>query len=163
MKQACPQTVVVNVADCAGDIQEWFLDALGRPGGERVEFLIRAKCNRRLATGTEPRYLWEVMQRARPLGRITFELSRPADRPSRRVTLSVKAMPVTYNGARRPGGRLPPVRVWAIYAIELKSPKGEEPIEGLLLTSLPGEGFSEAGMVVQWYGCRWDRTFFPRA
>ena len=162
VKQACPQTVVVNVADREGDIQAWCLDALGRPGGERAEFLIRAKCNRRLATGTEPRYLWEVMQRARPLGRITFELSRQADRPSRRITHSVKAMPVTFNGARRPGGRLPPVRVWAVYAIELKSPKGDEPIEWLLLTSLPVEGFSDACMVVQWYRCRWESELFFR-
>jgi hypothetical protein len=162
VKQACPQTVVVSVADCEGDIQEWFLDAMNRPAEERAEFLIRAKCNRRLAPGTAPRYLWEVMQRARPLGRLTFELSRQADRPSRRVTLSVKAMPVTFNGARRPGGRLPPVQVWAVYAIELKPPKGEEPIEWLLLTSVPVAGFSAACMVVQWYRCRWEIELFFR-
>lgn len=162
VQQACPQTVVVSVADCEGDIQEWFLDARGRPGEERAEFLIRAKCNRRLAQGTEPQYLWGAMQRARPLGRVTFELSRQADRPSRRITLSVKAMSVTFNGARRPGGRLPPVQVWAVYAIELRPPKGEEPIEWLLLTSVPVAGFSEACTVVQWYRCRWEIELFFR-
>lgn len=162
VQQACPQTVVVNVADCEGDIQEWFLDARSRPDEERAEFLIRAKCNRRLAQGTEPRYLWETMQRARPLGRLTCELSRQADRPSRRITLSVKARSVTFNGARRPGGRLPPVQVWAVYVIELKPPKGEEPIEWLLLTSLPVAGFSEVCTVVQWYRARWEIELFFR-
>jgi hypothetical protein len=162
VQQTCPQTVVVSVADCEGDIQEWFLDAMGRGGEERAEFLIRAKCNRRLAPGAAHDYLWEEMQAARPLGRISFELSRQADRPARRVMLSVKAMPVTFTGARRPGGRLPPVQVWAVYALELKPPKGEEPIEWLLLTSLPVESFAGADTVVQWYRARWEIELFFR-
>lgn len=68
VKQACPQTLIVNVADCEGDIQEWFLDAMNRPAEERAEFLIRAKYNRRLATEAAPSYLWEELQAARPLG-----------------------------------------------------------------------------------------------
>jgi hypothetical protein len=162
VQRACPQTVVVSVADCEGDSQEWFLDAMNRPAEERAEFLIRAQCDRRLAQGTEPSYLWEVMQRARPLGRSTFELSRQADRPARRVTLRVKARPVTFYGARRPGGRLPSVQLWAVYARELKPPKGEEPIEWLLLTSIPVEDFSGACLVVQWDRARWEIELFFR-
>jgi hypothetical protein len=162
VQQACPQTVVVSVADCEGDIQEWFLDARPRLPHERAAFLSRAKCNRRLAPGAAHDYLGEELQAARPLGRISFELSRQADRPARRVTLSVKARPVTFNGARRPGGRLPPVQLWAVYAIELKPPKGEEPIEWLLLTSVPVEDFSGACLVVQWYRARWEIELFFR-
>ena len=162
VQQACPQTLVVSVADCEGDIQEWFLDAMNRPTEERAEFLIRAKCNRRLAPGAVHGYLWEEMQAARPLGRITFQLSRQADRPSRRVTLSVKARAVTFNGARRPGGRLPPMQVWAVYTTELKPPKGEDPIEWLLLTSVPAEDFAGACTVVQWYRARWEIELFFR-
>jgi hypothetical protein len=33
---------VVSVADCEGDIQEGFLDALSRPAEERAEVLIHA-------------------------------------------------------------------------------------------------------------------------
>src|SRR5882672_5690632 len=64
VQQACPQTVVVSVADCEGDIQEWFLDAMHRWPHERAEFLIRAKCNRRLAPGAAHDYLWEELQAA---------------------------------------------------------------------------------------------------
>lgn len=154
--------MVVSVADCEGDIQEWFLDAMNRSGEERAEFLIRAKCNRRLAPGAAHGYLWEEMQAARPLGKLTFKLSRQADRPARRVTLSVRALPVTFDGARRPGGRLPPVQAWALYAIELKPPKGEEPIEWLFLPSVPGSNFSGAGLVMQWYRARWEIELFFR-
>jgi hypothetical protein len=162
MQQACPQTVVVSVADCEGDIQEWFLDAMGRAGEERAEFLIRAKCNRRLAPGAAHGYLWEELQEARSLGKITFKLSRQADRPARRVTLSIKALPVTFHGARRLGGRLPPVQLWAVYAKELKPPKGEAPLEWLLLTSVPVAGFAAACTVVQWYRARWEIELFFR-
>jgi hypothetical protein len=161
-QQTCPQSVVVSVADCEGDIQEWFLDAMGRVGEERAEFLIRAKCNRRLAQGTQHDYLWDEMVAARPLGKSTLRLSRQADRPSRRVTLTVTARPVTFNGARRPGGRLPSVQVWAVYAKEAKPPKGEDPIEWLLLTSVPVENFAGACTVVQWYRARWEIELFFR-
>jgi hypothetical protein len=69
VQQACVETAVVSVADCEGDIQEWFLDAMQRSPHERAEFLIRAKCNRRLTPGAAHGYLWEEMQAARPLSR----------------------------------------------------------------------------------------------
>jgi hypothetical protein len=162
VQQAGPQTVVVSVADCEGDIQEWFLDAMNRPAEERAEFLIRAQCNRRLAEGTRHEYLWDEMAAARRLGKLTFKLSRQADRPPRRVTVAVRARPVTFRGARRPGGRLPPVQVWAVYLTELKPPKGEEPIEWLLLTSVPVADFAGACTLVQWYRARWEIELFFR-
>jgi hypothetical protein len=39
----------------------------------------------------------------------------------------VTAKPVTFHGARRPGGKLPPVTVSAVYAQESSPPQGEEP------------------------------------
>lgn len=162
VQQMCAETVGVSMADCEGDIQEWFLDAINRPVQERAEFLVRAKCNRRLAPGAAHGYLWEEVQAARPLGKLAFQLTRQADRPARRVTLSVKALPVTFYGARRPGGRLPPVQVWAIYALELKPPKGEEPLEWLLLTSVPVNDFAGAWLVMQWYRARWEIELFFR-
>jgi hypothetical protein len=143
----------VTVADREGDIHEWFLDALQRLPGERAEFLIRAKGNRRTAKGKEPRYLWEEMQKARAAGRITIELTHQPDWPPRRVTL---------NGARRPGGRRAPVEVVAVYAKECRPPRGEAPIEWLLLTSLPVADFPSACTVVQWYRCRWEIALFFR-
>jgi len=162
VQQVGPQTVVVSVADCEGDSQEGFLDAMGRMDEERAGFLIRAKCKRRLAPGAAHDSLGEEMQAARPLGRISFELSRQADRPARRATLSVTARPVTLQGARRLGGRLPPVQLWAVYTKELRPPKGEEAIEWLVLTSVPVAGFSAACTVVQWDRARGEIELFFR-
>jgi hypothetical protein len=112
VQQRCPDTLVVNIADREGDIHEWFLEAMRRLPGERAEVIIRAKCNRRLAKGKEPRYLWEDMQQARAAGHLTLELPRQPDRPPRQVTLRVAVKRVTFQGARRPGGRLPRSRSW---------------------------------------------------
>jgi hypothetical protein len=156
VQQSCPKTLVVNVADREGDIHEWFLEAMRRLPGERAECIIRAKCNRRLAKETAPRYLWEDMQQARAAGHLTVDLTRQPGRPPRPATLSVAVKRVTFIGARRPGGRLPPVEVVAVYTKECHPPSGEEPIEWLLLTSLPVADFPSACTVVQWYRCRWE-------
>jgi hypothetical protein len=162
VQHSCPDTLVVTVADREGDMHEWFLDALRRLPGERAEFIIRATCNRRIANGKEPRYLWEEMQQARAAGRMTVELTRQPDRPPRLVTLRVAVKRVTCNGARRPGGRPPPVEVVAVYAKECRPPSGEAPIAWLLLTSLPVADFPSACTVVQWYPCRGDIERFFR-
>jgi transposase len=57
VQQRCPDTLVVSMADREGDIHEWFLDAVRRAPEERAEFIIRAKCNRRIGTGKTPSYL----------------------------------------------------------------------------------------------------------
>jgi hypothetical protein len=156
VQQRCPDTLVVNVADREGDLHAWFLDAMRRVPEERAEFIIRAKCNRRLATGTEPRSVWEAMQKARAAGRMTIELTRQPDRPPRPVTLRIAVKRVTFHGVRRPGGRLPPVEVVAVYAKECRPPRSEEPVEWLLLTSLPVADFPSACPVVPWSRCRWE-------
>jgi hypothetical protein len=100
---------VVHVADRAGDIHEWLVDAMRRPSEARADFLIRAKDNRRLAKGPEQRYLWTAMREAQPLGRLTCALARTPERPPRQRTVTVTAKQGMFQQARRPGGPLPSV------------------------------------------------------
>jgi hypothetical protein len=102
------------------------------------------------------------MQPAPSLGTLTIELARQSERPPRQVTLTVTATPVPFHGARRPGGKLPPVEVSAVYAKEPSPPQGEAPVEWMLLTSLPVTDFLRAGTIVQWYRCRWEIEVFFR-
>jgi hypothetical protein len=162
VKQDCPATLVVNMADREGDIQEWLVDAMRREPDQRAECIVRAKENRRLAPGAAQRYLWAEMQQTHALGTLTIQRARQLERPPQPVTLSVTATPVTFQGARRPGGQLPPVTVSAVYAQEPSPPQGEEPIEWLLLTSLPVTDVPCACTVVPWYRCRWEMALFCR-
>jgi transposase Tn5 family protein len=54
------------------------------------------------------------------------------------------------------------VEVTVIYATERRPPRGEEPVEWLLLTSLPVEDFRSACTIVQWYRARWEIELFFR-
>ena len=83
VQQRCPATLGVNVADREGDIQECLLEAMSRAAADRAEFIIRAKCNRRLGIGQGQGYLWPEMQSTRPLGRLTVEVARQGDRAPR--------------------------------------------------------------------------------
>jgi len=162
VQQRCPTTLVVNIADREGDIQECFVEARRREAADRAEFIIRAKCNRRLTMGHHQSYLWPEMQNTRPLGSCTVEVAHQRDRAPRQATLAVATRRVTFAGARRCGGRLPPVEVSVIYAQECRPPKGEEPVEWLLLTSLPVADFPSACTVVHWYRARWEIELFFR-
>ena len=84
------------------------------------------------------------------------------NRAPRQATLAVAARRVTLAGARRCGGRLPPVAVTVISAKERRPPQGAEPVEWLLLTSVLVGDFASACTVVQWYRARWEIELFFR-
>jgi hypothetical protein len=48
-----------------------------------------------------------------------------------------------------------PIAMWVVYAVEVDAPKGVEPIEWILLTSLPVESFEDAWWVLGYYEKRW--------
>src|SRR5262249_43539230 len=79
----CPTTLVVNVADREGDIQECFLEAMSCAAADRAEFIIRAKCTRRITIDQDQGYLWPERQSPPPLGHLTLEVARQGDRASR--------------------------------------------------------------------------------
>src|SRR5262245_40782778 len=119
IKQTCPATLVGNMADREGDIQEWWVDAMRREPDQRAEVLSRAKCHRRLAPGAAQRYGWAEMPQTPALGTRTLARARPPERPPGQGTPAATAPQVTFHEARRPGGTLPPVEVSAVYAKEL--------------------------------------------
>jgi hypothetical protein len=48
-----------------------------------------------------------------------------------------------------------PMAMWVVYAVEVHAPKGVQPIEWILLTSLPVESFDDAWLVLGYYEKRW--------
>jgi hypothetical protein len=105
VQRHCPQTLGINIADREGDIHDWFLEATNRPDPERAAVIIRAKCNRRVQGTPTDSYLWETLGQTPELSTLTLELPPRPGRGARQVTLRVRARAVTFNGARRPGGK----------------------------------------------------------
>jgi hypothetical protein len=150
VQQRGPDTRVVHVADRAGDRPEWLLEAARRAPGARAACIIRATGDRRISTTQEVRDVWEDMPQARAVGSITVELTRPPNRPPRQAPLSVAVTRVMCHGARRPGGRLPPVAVVAVSAKERRPPGGAEPRAWLFRTRLPVAEVPSAWTVGPW-------------
>ena len=48
-----------------------------------------------------------------------------------------------------------PIAMWVVHAVEVDAPKDAEPVEWILLTSLPVESFDDAWSVLGYYEKRW--------
>lgn len=157
-----PDTLVVNVADREGDIYEWFLAGQFDekvPG--RAGYLIRAKCNRRVAPG-ENGSLWELLAQAPVLGQTTVSITKRPGRRARVATLRVHARTVTFHRAHRRGRNPAPVTVTTVYARESQPPAGETALEWMLLTNLPVDHFAAAQRLIGWYQARWEIELYFR-
>jgi hypothetical protein len=166
-----PNTKVVCVSDSEGDIYECFL-AGAREDAKRAEWIVRAgQADRTLAE--DERNLRQLLACQAPLGKITVYVSkreattgdgrkRRQPRESRQADVTVRSVRTLLSPPDRPGAKLPPVYVNALLVREENPPEGEEPIEWLLVTSLPIGTFEEACTVVGYYCCRWEIEVFFR-
>ena len=141
----------VTIADRESDIYEFFKKAI-----ELEEHLvIRATHNRRI-TG-EHRLLYEQIEQISELGQCLVDIPRDSEKnlPPRQAKLSIRYCPVNVCQAHARTKNPESVSLYAVYAIEIDAPQGEEPIEWLLLTTLPVTDVTEAVQKIKWYRERW--------
>jgi hypothetical protein len=157
----CPQTRLVNLADREADIFELFQAALADPAG--TQLLVRASrtTQRQVETPEELQPLWEVLPRQPVLGGATLQIPSRGGRPARTAALVLRATAVTLQPPKRLKGAAP-LSLWAIYAVEADPPAGAEPIEWLLLTTVPTTTLEEALERLRWYALRWTIEVFHR-
>jgi hypothetical protein len=155
-QQQCPQTQMVSVGDREADIYELFVWATEQP---RPHLLVRAEHNRRVTD--EHGYLWEQMA-ARPLAGIkAVRLPRRSNRAARTAELEVRFGVVELRSPKH-RAKMPNVRLWAVWARERNAPAGVEPVEWMLLTTLPVETLEQACEKLGWYARRWGIEVFHR-
>jgi hypothetical protein len=171
-----PDQTVVVISDSEGDIFECFSEAAEDTGGKQAEWIVRACQNRSLQGKNEAgawKKLWEEVGKAEVLGTMEVDVSknrpkskdvrkRKQPRDARRARLTIQATQVTLKGPQRPGGKLADVKVNAVLVRETNPPRGEEPIEGLLLTSLPINTWKKVCLVIDYYCCRWQTEIYFR-
>jgi hypothetical protein len=165
-----PDTKVISVSDSEGDIYECFL-AGAREDVKRADWIVRANHVDR-ALAEEDQDLLQLLACQAPLGKMTVSVSqrdassldnsrnRQKPRASRTAEMTVRSVRTLLNSPQRSG--LAPVYVSAVLVREENPPEGEEPIEWLLLTSLPIGTFAEACQVANYYACRWEIEVFFR-
>lgn len=150
LKARCPNTHIIGVSDREGDVYDVFVTE--RPVG--VDWLVRASWNRRVAH--DEQYLWQAVAAAPELGETELQVPANAKRLARTARLTVRCLPVRLRPPRaRSGDKLPDVEVFAIHALETDTAKGIEPLEWLLLSSVPTHTRAEALERLAWYARRW--------
>ena len=160
-----PDTMVVMVGDRECDIYEVFQEAAKY--SHRAEWIIRSSQNRRLDGEVDKSRrgiikLWESVEKSPELGRTEFTLPKSHVRKAKKVIASVKAKRLRLYPPNRKGMKLAVVEVSVIMLKEINPPKGEEPIEWIILTSLPVNTLEEALTIIQWYVCRWQIEIYFR-
>jgi len=148
----------VHVGDAYSDIFD-FLDACRRHG---ADFLVRA-CQDRCITQPDgaPGHL---LQWARSLpAQDEYDLEVPARnarpgqpaRPARQARMRLAFGTAALRPPQHGGVGRRPITVWVVRVWEAEPPAGEEPLEWVLLTSVPVRTVAEAHERVAWYRCRW--------
>src|SRR6266540_3881249 len=149
-RAACPDTQFVSIGDREADVYDLFV--MKRPAG--VELLVRAAQDRRAEHPEQ--YLWAAMATARLAATITIQMGKRGKQPARNATLNVRWQQMTLRPPkRRAKDKLPNVSVWAVWAIESHPPPDVEPVEWLLLTTLPISTTDDALERLGWYVARW--------
>ncbi|HEV3117695.1 MAG TPA: IS4 family transposase [Gemmataceae bacterium] len=170
LAEQAPDTTVVSLSDSEGDIYECFAEA-SAGADKRAEWIVRACQDRALAEGTGS--LIQQLMCTRSLGTLRIDVSkrdaatgdqrkRKQARPARKAKVTVRATSVLLRPPARAGTKLLPVRVNAILVREEKPPAASEPLEWLLLTSLPIETFADVCQVIEYYCCRWEIEIYFR-
>ena len=142
-------TRVIMVGDRESDIFDLFLLA-----ASNHDFLVRAAWDRRLHDSDE--YLWQTVENAPILGRTTVKIPRADERPERAAILTLQTATVTLRiPPHRKKEKLQPPTLNALLVREESPPDGEQPIEWMLLTTLPITTPEEAVQCLTWYTYRW--------
>ena len=130
---------------------------------EHKHFLIRVMRNRLLEwdqENIEPK-MRKIVDYARSLPvQHCYTLDVPAshDRPARAAQMRLAWSPVTIPPPQHAPPELrgqPSITAWVIRAWEVNPPPDAEPIEWILVTSVPTETITEAKERVWWYTHRW--------
>jgi len=164
-----PTTTIVAVSDSEGDIYE----CLQAGAGGEADYIVRGCQNRALLEEEHP-LLMQTLACKAALGTMKIRVSkreastgddtkkRKQPRAGRVAWVTIRAAKVLLRAPDRPGLKLLDIHLHAILVKEENPPAGEEPIEWLLLTSLPIETFAEVTTVLDYYCCRWEIEIYFR-
>lgn len=120
-----------------------------------VSFVIRSCQDRRLAQPSG--HLRETVAQAPLLGRTVVEVRSRGGQLARTAIVEVRSTRVDLDGPWRPGGIRPPLKdIGLVEVREVNAPEGvKEPLNWVLLTSLPCATWAHAQRVVGYYTRRW--------
>ena len=170
--EECPDTTCVCIADSEADIFELFAEPRDTTHGRPLELLIRAAQERVdadsgetvLATVRKSPVLYECVVDLSPRRPKTAAETRrrKTTRVAREATVQVRATTVTVRAPWRADCKLTDQTLNVVLVEEVNTPDGEEPLQWILLTTLPIGTSEEVRQVVAWYCQRWGIEVYFR-
>jgi hypothetical protein len=163
-----PHTQVISVADSEGDLYEVFVEAAQAPPTAKAEYVIRAGKNRALtepdpAAGPDTYHkLRAAMAEAPLVARRQLDLPRTPKREPRTAALEIRAQTLEVKAPYRQHTRLPDLALHVVWVREIDPPAGVEPVDWLLITSLPIDTPAAVLQVVDYYTGRWPIEIYFR-
>ncbi len=161
--QRLEKTQVVVVGDREADVYDLFRTAVAG----RAQLLVRATHPRRILgpDGQVEGHLWDCVRQETVAGAMEVHVPRRGTRQARIAHVELRYREVEICQPKKRGGKRRSVRVFAVAATESAdtAQAGEaEPIEWLLLTTLPVTTIEQAEEKVRWYALRWLIEVFHR-
>lgn len=144
----------VDVSDSLSDTFEYMAYEIAN----KRSFVLRAKENRKLKTPVEgENYLFDAVRRLQPMGERVIEVLPSPGRKARTTKAHVAFVKVTLALPANKLGEYAsvPLEVWAVRVWEPNTPKGEEPLEWILLTNVEVANTADAMARIDWYELRW--------
>ena len=185
LAQLVSDTQVINCADRESDVYEVFEEWHQRLVNNQVaaDWLVRSNQNRRIEKDTNVsededdnlhRTVREVVEASPLLGAITVSLKKKTQykkvkgnrkktiRTPRTAELEVRATRVTIRPPYRKGKKLPKVSFFVVMAKEKDPPKGQDPVDWVLITSIEVTDFQSALEIIELYRVRWEIEVFHK-
>ena len=156
----------IHVGDRGADI----FRLLQHIKGQGCAFLIRAAQDRNVQADQgeneedeEVTRLFQLARRLPAQESHVKDLPRLHDRPARQAFLQIswsklQVLPPKHGGALHKQA----VQAWVVRVWEPQPPAGQEPLEWILLTSVPIENAQQAWQCVDWYTLRWTVEDFHK-
>jgi hypothetical protein len=149
-KQIGPTPHLINVGDSEADVYDLFRKAKLL----QQDLLVRAAYDRNVDHPDQ--HLWAHLTHQALVGEIKLQVPRKPGKAPRTAQLEIRFACVKIKPPlSRHKEPLPTLSIWGILAHEIDPPAEEEPLEWLLLTTLPVESFAQASTCIEWYTCRW--------
>lgn len=159
----CPRTQLIVMADREADIHELFAEHIQIR--KSAELLIRAEKSRNRNVADDQaqiQRLWSCTAAREVAGIVELMVPPRKDRPSRLARLEVRFAPVTLKAPQRKS-HLPDVPIHAVQAKEIGAPASvDDPLEWMLLSTLPVSTFEEAQTALARYARRWGIEIYHR-
>jgi Transposase DNA-binding/Transposase DDE domain len=148
-----PGSMWVHVGDRGADMFPFFQACQAT----QTHFLVRAAQNRRVQKSEDEISYSLTQARAFPSqASRPFEVPARHGHPGRSTQLQLSFGQLTLLPPRHePRAGKEPLTVWVVRVWEETAPEGEEPLEWLLMTSVPTTTLEQAWERVDWYQYRW--------